>query len=166
MVMSLRDAVQSLGLQWPRNKKLRCPFHNEKDGSLHLYEKTNSWTCFSCHATGDSYGLIAAISGEEIGSVLRRYKKGVVTTKPAKTYLLREKLERQARVISQPLFDAIRNSLTLESWQQELLLARASDWWDAKKEELADLPPSELNRAIMATKAEALRLREEWKVNE
>ena len=163
--MNLREALDKLGLPWPRNHKLRCPHHEEKDGSLHLYEKTDSWTCFSCHATGDAYGLIAAISGEEIGSVLRKYTNDArVTTKPAKTYLLRERIEREGRIVTQPLFDAILNNLDMERWQIELMLDRASDWWDERKAELAVLPPYELNRAVLETKADAIRLIDEWEL--
>lgn len=165
--MKLREALNLCYVDWPRNKKLKCPYHPEKDGSLHLYEKTNSWTCFSCGATGDGYGLLSALTGQPIGDVLKRHTGGQkATVRPAKTYLLRERLERLGPVVTQPLFRAIRNNPNLETWQQELLLFRASDWWDEKKEELAQLPPFELNKAILEAKAEALRLREEWKVDE
>jgi hypothetical protein len=35
-----------------------CPFHGENNPSLALYEETNTYFCFSCEATGDSYTLI------------------------------------------------------------------------------------------------------------
>lgn len=35
-----------------------CPFHGENNPSFAMYEETNSYFCFSCQETGDSYSLI------------------------------------------------------------------------------------------------------------
>lgn len=163
--MKLREALRLCYVDWPRNKKLRCPYHPDKDGSLHLYEKTNSWTCFSCAATGDGYGLLSALTGQPIGDVLKAHTSGQkVTTKPAKTYLLREQIENRTRIVTQPLFRAIRESLELDGWQQELLLARASDWWDEKRKDLESLPPFELERAVAKLEQETKQLITDWSI--
>jgi len=31
----------------------RCPFHNDKTPSFYVYEESNSFYCFGCHAGGD-----------------------------------------------------------------------------------------------------------------
>lgn len=35
-----------------------CPIHGESNPSFAMYEETNTYYCFSCQATGDSYKLI------------------------------------------------------------------------------------------------------------
>lgn len=35
-----------------------CPIHGENNPSFAMYEDTNTYYCFSCNATGDSYKLI------------------------------------------------------------------------------------------------------------
>ena len=35
-----------------------CPIHGENRPSFAMYEETNSFYCFSCQETGDSYTLI------------------------------------------------------------------------------------------------------------
>ena len=72
--MNLYDAVETLNLRWPASGKLPCPLHVDKTASLHLYANTNSWTCFSCQETGDSYGLIAAFTGKSLAQVFGMYK--------------------------------------------------------------------------------------------
>jgi len=40
------------------NKKIRCPLHTDHTPSLHIYEKTNTWYCFSCNKGGDTIQFI------------------------------------------------------------------------------------------------------------
>lgn len=40
-------------LEVSRGGFAKCPFHNETVGSLKVYEKQNTWYCFSCNAGGD-----------------------------------------------------------------------------------------------------------------
>lgn len=35
-----------------------CPIHGEKNPSFAMYEETNTYYCFSCGATGDSYKFL------------------------------------------------------------------------------------------------------------
>ena len=35
-----------------------CPLHGENNPSFAMYEETNTYYCFSCQVTGDSYTLI------------------------------------------------------------------------------------------------------------
>lgn len=79
--MALTEALEILGLDWPRDNKLTCPTGHSSEGvkstpSLHLYEKTDSFYCFSCGATGDAYGLIALWTHTEIVEVLKQYGDG------------------------------------------------------------------------------------------
>jgi hypothetical protein len=69
--MTTFDALQILGLRWPRSGKMSCPLHKDKTPSLQLYQ--DSYYCFSCSATGDAYGLIAILTGQHINEVLREH---------------------------------------------------------------------------------------------
>lgn len=40
-----------------------CPFHEDKVPSFALYKETNTFYCFSCGATGDSYSLAMKLLG-------------------------------------------------------------------------------------------------------
>jgi len=69
--VTIFDALQTLGLRWPRSGKMSCPLHKDRTPSLQLYQ--DSYYCFSCSATGDAYGLIAIVTGQHINKVLREY---------------------------------------------------------------------------------------------
>jgi hypothetical protein len=42
-----------------RNGKARCPFHEERTPSLHVYSGDRGWCCFGCGAGGDVYTFAA-----------------------------------------------------------------------------------------------------------
>lgn len=41
----------------------KCPFHEEKTGSFHLYEDSNRYHCFGCQSSGDVIDLVQKILG-------------------------------------------------------------------------------------------------------
>ncbi|MGN6274683.1 MAG: CHC2 zinc finger domain-containing protein [Solirubrobacterales bacterium] len=50
------------GLQVGRSGKVRCPFHEDRTPSLHLYEDpTRGWYCFGCGRGGSIYDLAAML---------------------------------------------------------------------------------------------------------
>lgn len=50
------------GLQVGRSGKVRCPFHEDRTPSLHLYEDpTRGWYCFGCGRGGSIYDLAALL---------------------------------------------------------------------------------------------------------
>lgn len=48
-----------------------CPIHGENNPSFAMYEDTNTYYCFSCKATGDSYNLIMEIENLDFKGALR-----------------------------------------------------------------------------------------------
>ena len=59
--LSITTVLQHYNLQLDKNSRLLCPFHNDKNPSLQVYPKTNTYCCFSsnCKAgTGDSIQFI------------------------------------------------------------------------------------------------------------
>ena len=54
-----------LGVQVPRHRKIRCPFHDDMQASLHVYESAQrGWYCFGrCRRGGTIYDLAAPLYG-------------------------------------------------------------------------------------------------------
>ena len=51
-----------------------CPIHGENNPSFAMYEDTNSYYCFSCQATGDSYTLIMELENLDFKGALQYVK--------------------------------------------------------------------------------------------
>jgi len=59
--LTINQVLQLYGLKPDKNQRLVCPFHNDKNPSLQIYPKTNTYCCFSsnCKAgTGDQIQFI------------------------------------------------------------------------------------------------------------
>lgn len=59
--LSINQVLQHYGLKPDKNDRLNCPFHPDKNPSLQIYPKTNTYCCFSsnCKAgTGDQIQFI------------------------------------------------------------------------------------------------------------
>jgi DNA primase len=52
-----------LGVEVPRHRKVACPFHDDRDPSLHVYETAaRGWYCFGrCRRGGTIYHLAAPL---------------------------------------------------------------------------------------------------------
>ncbi len=49
-----------------------CPFHpNARTPAFYVFPETQSYYCFSCHASGDAFGFVMARQGLDFGEVLR-----------------------------------------------------------------------------------------------
>jgi len=56
--LQLETVLQHYNLKPDANKRLSCPWHNDKTPSLQLYLKTNTWTCFSSNCAAGSGDVI------------------------------------------------------------------------------------------------------------
>ena len=56
-----RMAAERYGLQVSRNGMVRCPFHDDTNPSMKLYD--DHYHCFGCQATGDAIHLTAKLFG-------------------------------------------------------------------------------------------------------
>jgi DNA primase catalytic core len=64
--LPINTVLKHYHLQCDRNHRLKCPFHDDKTPSLHVYPKTNTWTCFSSNCTagsGDQVDFIMRMEG-------------------------------------------------------------------------------------------------------
>ena len=53
-----------------KGDKVVCPFHNEKSGSLHIYDDTQSFYCFGCAASGDVIDFIERMTGQKPSEIV------------------------------------------------------------------------------------------------
>jgi hypothetical protein len=66
-----------LGVEVPRHRKVRCPFHADRHASLHVYESAErGWYCYGrCRRGGTIYDLAAPLYGYEVrGEDFRRLR--------------------------------------------------------------------------------------------
>lgn len=58
--LSIREVANRCGVDVDRKGFCCCPAHSEKTGSCKLYDRTNTWYCFGCHAHGDNIDFVKA----------------------------------------------------------------------------------------------------------
>ena len=77
------DIIKTFKHLCPDNKVKRsykavlslCPLHKENNPSFAIYEKTNTYYCFSCQASGDSYKLIMLMEELDFKGALQYAKE-------------------------------------------------------------------------------------------
>ncbi len=157
---TIDEALETLGIERPRTNKLPCPNCGSNDTpALHLYE--DHFYCFSCGKSGDSIGLIALQTGENVRTVLKRYN----TNQPLRTKprLVRQDVHKAVKRQWRDLHDwwfaelhrmyagsqmwAFERALDLYSDMFDTLTETIEGWWD-------DPPaPFEAEKAIVEFKA-------------
>jgi hypothetical protein len=56
-----------LGVEVPRHRKIRCPFHPDRHASLHVYTTAERGWCFGrCRRGGTIYDLAAPLHGYDV----------------------------------------------------------------------------------------------------
>ena len=132
---TLEEAVDEIGIPFPRDRKLECPKHEDKTGSLHLYE--DSFYCFSCGATGDGIGLVALFTNQDVRRLLAQRGEGrsyrMATKGMSKTDVARS-VQAGRRDLEHWWFDRIA-----EAYKDSQLwaLERAIDMWSQVFDDLA-----------------------------
>lgn len=56
--LPIREVIRKCGTEVNAKGFCLCPAHNEKTGSCKVYDKTNTWYCFGCHAHGDNIDFV------------------------------------------------------------------------------------------------------------
>ena len=51
--LTILAVLQHYGLKTNKHDMLCCPFHEDKEPSLKVYPKTDTFNCFGCQANGD-----------------------------------------------------------------------------------------------------------------
>lgn len=63
--ISCADAAKRLGLKGS-GRKWCCPFHDDHNPSMHCFEDSRRFYCFSCNARGDAADLWAKVTGTNL----------------------------------------------------------------------------------------------------
>jgi len=58
-------------IQFGRDNKAPCIWHNEKTGSMHYYKKTNKVHCFGCTQSGDVVDVVQQLQGIEFRDAVK-----------------------------------------------------------------------------------------------
>ena len=61
--VSARQAAEMYGLQFGRNGRALCPWHDDHHPDLRFYDETGTCHCFACGNGGDATALTAQIFG-------------------------------------------------------------------------------------------------------
>lgn len=80
---TIDEALDELGIDLPRSRKLSCPTANDSEPSLHVYD--DGFYCFHCGKSGDGLGLIAFMTNQDIRRLLAERSSGDRTRMRAST---------------------------------------------------------------------------------
>lgn len=140
------EAARHFGLEPDRNGWCRCPFHNEKTASFHLYKQR--FKCFGCGRSGDVIDLTTAIRGcgplEAVKELNQAFHLGIDLEAPVDT--LEAARAREAR----------RERERYRAWREEALLCLTGYYrhlWRLKLE----FEPTDPEREIPIPWAAAVR---------
>lgn len=70
--ITMRDACEMYGYPVNRSNKAVCPFHNDKNASMHVYPGSRGFYCFSCGAHGDVIDFVSQLFGLDFQNALRK----------------------------------------------------------------------------------------------
>lgn len=59
----MREAVVQYGFEPDRAGRIRCPFHDDQNPSLRLYDGNGGWWCFVCNEGGSVIDFTAKLFG-------------------------------------------------------------------------------------------------------
>lgn len=58
-ILTIKEIINYYGIKVNNNNMCKCPFgHKDNSPSMKIYEKTNSFYCFSCHKSGDFIKIV------------------------------------------------------------------------------------------------------------
>ena len=63
--LTINQVLHHYNLKPDKNQRLVCPFHNDKNPSLQIYPKTNTYCCFSSNCTAGTGDVIQFIQLKE-----------------------------------------------------------------------------------------------------
>lgn len=124
---TIEEALDEVGLELPRSRKLECPKHEDKTPSIHVYE--DSWYCYSCGLSGDGIGLVALYTNQDVRRLLAQRggerPRRMATRGLSKTDVARS-VQTDRRALEHWWFDEISKAY---AGSHQWALERAIDLW-------------------------------------
>lgn len=130
--LSFNQVLQHYNLKPDKNDRLNCPFHPEKNPSLQIYPKTNTYCCFSSNCKAGIDDQIQFIELKENCNKHEALKKatslinGNPPTSAAKLFIEAEPLEKIA--VLTKLFKYFTKSLPLTKKAVDYTESRAINY--------------------------------------
>lgn len=93
-MLTAREVAAHYGFYPNRNGYICCPFHNEKTGSLKIYDGHDGWHCFGCHKGGSVIDFVRELDGLSFSEACKKLDRDF------NLGLYREKTFRERRAIS------------------------------------------------------------------
>ena len=59
--VTMREVAERYGFKIDRQNRIICPFHNDKNPSLKIYEGNRGWYCFACGQGGNVINFVAKL---------------------------------------------------------------------------------------------------------
>ena len=67
----IKKVIDHLNLKINSQNKVHCPAHEDRTPSLQIYEKTNSFYCFSCSTGGSVIDLVRLVRNYSIAKAIQ-----------------------------------------------------------------------------------------------
>lgn len=93
-MLTAREVAAHYGFYPNRNGYICCPFHNEKTGSLKIYDGHDGWHCFGCHKGGSVIDFVRELDGLSFSEACKKLDRDF------NLGLYREKTFRERRAIN------------------------------------------------------------------
>ena len=129
--LPISQVLAHYGLKADRNGRLCCPFHADKTPSLQVYDKTNTFCCFSanCQAgTGDVIDFIQLKEKSSKHAAILKAKEltGVAAAVPLANPDPAEALPRRAVLLR--FWQGVQKSMAASKRAREYAAGRSLDW--------------------------------------
>ena len=106
--LTAEDVVRMYGYT-PQHGVIVCPFHGDKDASLHLYPGARGWCCFGCHKGGTVIDWVMLMEDVGFTDAVR-----ILDTRAGTGLLDRVELSNQHRLRRAKL-DAVKHAM-VKAW--------------------------------------------------
>lgn len=163
----MSEVLIRYGLSTNRNGFMKCPFHNDHDASMKIYDK--SFCCYGCQVAGDVFKFVMLMDGvdfksayQELGGTYEHYQKGARNS----ANKLAKQRRVQARETYQQKLDDLHSQIdkATKRYQtandvvrfgegkptfdvQNIVFKGSDEWWEALEgRAMADIQLSELER--------------------
>ncbi len=78
--VTIESACLLLGIEGSLDENIRCPNkeghkHGDRNPSMHIYKKTNSFHCFGCDIDGDVLDLVCLVKDIDVSDAIRFLKR-------------------------------------------------------------------------------------------
>lgn len=101
----MRSVAEHYGFELSRSGQIKCPFHDDKNPSMKIYEGNRGWYCFTCGHGGSVINFVSELFNIEKRDAMRKINEdfhlGIVCEKPTKEAAMnayRQKLKAESEL--------------------------------------------------------------------